>query len=331
MMPAAELSTAWRLAVAARATVCHGHHMDPPPGTRWASLIEAFVAHERAVAGLAPDTLRHRHLHMRTFARWWEATRSDRPVQDASTADLAAFLVAESDRGMSAFTRKAEVAVLRRFYGWLVLTGGAGHDPTVQLHAPRVAPVEIAIYPPAHIDAILTHTAALDELRGCLRYTIVASLRYTGMRSGELRTLRLDRLDLDAGQAAVVGKGARPRLVVIPAPLRPILQRFLDEVRPQLPDSPLLLANPHPAVTTPLRGFGPEALYREVELAGQHAGVPGRHFPHRWRHTFATELVRAGVDIHVVQRLLGHRSVTSTVGYTHLAVDDLKAAVTGLW
>jgi site-specific recombinase XerD len=138
-------------------------------------------------------------------------------------------------------------------------------------------------------------------------------------------------LDLIAGRARVVGKGNRERTVLLPAPLVEALQRFVVEVRPRLPDSPLLLANAHPFVTTAHRGFGQEALAREVELAGLGAGVPGRHHPHKWRHTYATELVRAGVDIHVVQRLLGHASIASTVGYTHLVLDDLRSAVSSVW
>jgi polysaccharide chain length determinant protein (PEP-CTERM system associated) len=72
-------------------------------------------------------------------------------------------------------------------------------------------------------------------------------------------------------------------------------------------------------------------LIPAVLLAGLGAGVPGRHYPHKWRHTYATELVRAGVDIHVVQRLLGHASIASTVGYTHLSLDDLHAGLAGVW
>lgn len=179
---------------------------------------------------------------------------------------------------------------LRRFYAWLVITEQASHDPTVHLRAPRITPGEIPVYPPDQIGQILGHTGSLTHLRGRIRHTIVATLRFIGMRSGELRTLRRDRLDLQAEQALVIGKGLRPRIVVIPPPLRPILWAFLDEVRPELPDSPLLLSNPSSRVTTPLIGFSHEALYREVELAGRGADVPGRHFPHRWRHTFATEL-----------------------------------------
>lgn len=151
------------------------------------------------------------------------------------------------------------------------------------------------------------------------------------MGSGELRGLLLRDLHLADGQARMVGKGSRERTVLLPPALVPTLADFLEQVRPLLPDSPLLLVNPHPLVTTALTGFGQEALGREVELAGQGTGVPGRHHPHMWRHTYATELARAGVDIHLVQRLLGHLSISSTVGYTHLVLDDLRSTVGELW
>lgn len=61
--------------------------------------------------------------------------------------------------------------------------------------------------------------------------------------------------------------------------------------------------------------------------AGIGAGVKGRHFPHSWRHTYATDLLRRGVDIHVVQRLLGHTNIATTTRYLHLSDTDLIAAV----
>ena len=84
-------------------------------------------------------------------------------------------------------------------------------------------------------------------------------------------------------------------------------------------------------MATPLAGFGQETLAREVELAGTGAGVAGRHHPHKWLHTYATGLVRAGVDVHVVQRRLGHASIASTVGHTHLSLDDLQGTVAHVW
>ena len=295
------------------------------------ALLDAFAAYEDAVNGLARPTVRNHRIYLEALLRWWERERSDRPLTLASTADLAGFLVAEAARGLSARTRKAEVAALRRLFAWLVLTGAATTDPAATLSAPRVGPPHNGLYSPDEVQAILAHTAMLTDLRGRQRHAIIATLRWTGMRSGELRTLRRSDLHLDAGRARVVGKGSRERTVLLPEPLVEVLAAFEQVVRPRLPASPLLLANPHPFVTTAYGGFGQEALSREVELAGDGAGVTGRHHPHKWRHTYATELVRAGVDIHVVQRLLGHASIASTVGYTHLVLDDLRGAVAGVW
>lgn len=295
------------------------------------TLLDAFGAYEHAVDGLAAPTVRNHRIYLEALLRWWERERIGRAVSAAHPADLADFLVAEAARGLSARTRKAEVAALRRFFRWLLLTGAASTDPASTLTAPRVGPPHNGLYSASEVQQILAHTATLTDLRGRQRHAIVATLRWTGMRSGELRTLRIADLDLGAGRARVVGKGSRERTVLLPPPLVAVLSAFQHDVRPELPPSPLLLANPHPFVTTAYGGFGQEALAREVELAGEGAGVPGRHHPHKWRHTYATELVRAGVDIHVVQRLLGHASIASTVGYTHLVLDDLRGAVAGLW
>ena len=61
--------------------------------------------------------------------------------------------------------------------------------------------------------------------------------------------------------------------------------------------------------------------------AGTSAGVTGRHFAHRWRHSYATSLVRRGEDIHVVQRLMGHSNIATTSRYMHLSDADLIDAV----
>jgi site-specific recombinase XerD len=304
--------------------------MTPSPPEH-ADLLDAFSAYDAAVLGSAPNTVRNRRIYLTAFLRWWADHGSGRALAEATAADVSAFLVAEAERGLSARTRRAELAAVRRLFAWLLLRGLCGDNPATLVPSPKAPPLHTDIYPSAQIRQILAHTAALTDVRGRQRHAIVATLRYSGMRSGELRTLRSRDLDLAAGRAMVFGKGARQRIVLLPPALVPTLTEFLAEVRPLLPDSPLLLANAHPFVTTAQHGFGTDALAREVELAGLGAGVPGRHYPHKWRHTYATELVRAGVDIHVVQRLLGHDHIASTVGYLHLALDDLRSAVAGLW
>jgi len=68
-------------------------------------------------------------------------------------------------------------------------------------------------------------------------------------------------------------------------------------------------------------------IFAVVSVAGTHDFLVFQEST--WNLAAATN--RAGVDIHVVQRLLGHTHIASTVGYTHLAIDDLRDAVANIW
>ena len=134
-------------------------------------------------------------------------------------------------------------------------------------------------------------------------------------------------MDLDARRLSVVGKGDKPRIVPLPPPLVPVLDEYLN-LRSELPKSAFFFANPGSHHGDRYEGrFGPTCVASLVSRAGTEAGVAGRHFPHRWRHTYATSLLRRGVDIHVVQRLMGHVNIATTTRYLHLCDADLSAAV----
>jgi site-specific recombinase XerD len=159
-------------------------------------------------------------------------------------------------------------------------------------------------------------------------HAVLATMRYTGLRRNEVSIVRLDGVDLDAGRLSVVGKGDKPRIVPIAPPLVPILHEYLRTLRPELPTSAYFFANPSAQRGHRYEGrLGPPTVAKIVERAGNGAGVAGRHFPHRWRHSYATSLLRRGVDIHVVQRLLGHANIATTTRYLHLSDADLTEAV----
>ena len=67
-------------------------------------------------------------------------------------------------------------------------------------------------------------------------------------------------------------------------------------------------------------------IQRNWEKAREKAGLHGMHF-HDWRHSAASALINAGVDLYTVGRVLGHKDSRSTARYSHLAVDTLAAAV----
>ena len=201
-------------------------------------------------------------------------------------------------------------------------------NPTLGLKVPGARKARTEIYTDAEADQILAWAADQPGVRGQLGHAVLATLRYTGLRRNEVSVLRLDGVDLDARRLSVVGKGDKPRIVPLAPPLVPILDDYLSTVRPEVAKSPFFFANPSAHRGHPYEGrFGPICVTRLVSRAGTGAEVGGRHFPHRWRHSYATSLLRRGVDIHVVQRLMGHSDIATTTRYLHLCDADLSDAV----
>ena len=114
----------------------------------------------------------------------------------------------------------------------------------------------------------------------------------------------------------------------IPLVLVRILTQYLKDIRPQLPKSKYLLANHYSQANGSHIGkVAPRAVHHIVNRIGNTSDVGGDHFPHRWRHHYATGLIKAGVSLEHVRKLMGHASITTTARYIHLDNNDLATAV----
>jgi integrase/recombinase XerD len=145
----------------------------------------------------------------------------------------------------------------------------------------------------------------------------------TGARVAELSAIKVADVDAEQGVIRIVGKGDRERRVFVPNDaIRSLLTRSIGAgATRRQPDEPLLrLSAGKPASAAAIRS-------RVARLALD-AAITRRVTPHMLRHTAATALLEAGVDIRFVQRLLGHRSIATTQIYTHVSDVALRSAVT---
>lgn len=174
-------------------------------------------------------------------------------------------------------------------FGWKE-HGLCEHDPAAAVTVPEVKN-ERQVYG--------SRADMLRACRACKNRTARMAIRiafYSGMRLGEI--LRA----VPRGTAWVLAdtKNGNPRIVPI-----------------------------HPRVAVCARQFKPcpkITIQRAWEGARKRAGLQGMHF-HDWRHSAASELINAGIDLYTVGRVLGHKDARSTARYSHLAVDTLAAAV----
>ena len=142
----------------------------------------------------------------------------------------------------------------------------------------------------------------------------------SGLRSSEVLGLRIEDVDIARRWVRVIGKGAKERSVPIDTDVAGAIQTYLLAERPQTDATALFVVAKGPHRGEPLTPAGLRTVFRYHR---QRAGVAAGH-PHALRHSFGTALAEAGVDLAVIQSLMGHDHVDSSAAYIHLAPAFLR-------
>lgn len=154
------------------------------------------------------------------------------------------------------------------------------------------------------VHRVITHTANLKHR------TMLLTTYAAGLRLNEVLHLRV--ADIDSARMTIrveQGKGGKDRYTVLSAQLLEALRAYW---RVAHPTTWLFPSARHP------RPMDPSALQRAYETAKRQAGITKPGGIHGLRHAFATHLLEGGVDIHTIQRLLGHRNISTTTRYFQL-------------
>ncbi len=155
--------------------------------------------------------------------------------------------------------------------------------------------------------------ALVNACQKHLRPIVVCAVN-TGMRKGEILSLRWDMVDLRHGFILLsVTKNGERREIPINRTLREALQGLVRHI-----DSPYVFTND--------KGQRFDNVVRSFKSACKRAGITDFKF-HDLRHTFASQLVMAGIDITTIKELLGHKTLTMTLRYAHLAPSHKVKAV----
>lgn len=181
-----------------------------------------------------------------------------------------------------------------------------GHE-RAEFHVP--APKQ-----PQKLPEILSREEVWRLLHACThpRHRLLLATTYAaGLRVSEVVALKVSDIDAERMTVRVEqGKGARDRYV-------PLAERLLHDLRAYWQTAPprvWLFANRQG--TRPIDRTVAQKIYMTAKLR---AGIRKQGGIHALRHAFATHLLEAGTDLHTVQRLLGHRHITTTMRYFHLS------------
>jgi len=224
------------------------------------------------------------------------------------------------------WTVHAKLIALRRFFGHLEATDTVLMNPCQGLRLPRLeARLPRNVLTPQEARAILD--APNTQTRRGIRDKAILEVFYsTGIRREEMAQLTVHDVDPRQGFLRVnKGKGAKDRVVPLGTKASDYVREYLDEVRlpwsAQKRDERALwlgATEPHQPITH-------QVLTILVRHYAKEAGIEKRVTPHVWRHTCATHLVAGGANIAYAQRLLGHRSISTTERYARVAIPETQA------
>jgi integrase/recombinase XerD len=280
----------------------------------------SFIRHCQSIRKLSPHTIRAYELDLAGFSAFLGKRANVARCDKNAIHDYVRHLF--DARSLKEASVKRHLATIRSLFRWLEEEEPGIEDPfrgaRIRIRMPKRLPRVIAR---ADLRRLLAHEKphVFSDLTG---YVAAELLFATGMRVSELAGLLDSAVDVEDGTITIIGKGNRQRRVFVPDELKSLLSDY-RAVRDRV-------ASPAETFLVNSRGeaASPQMIRRLIRIHGERSDVRDRVTPHMFRHSVATYLLEEGVDIRYVQRLLGHRSISTTEIYTHVADAALKMRIT---
>lgn len=241
-------------------------------------------------------------------------------LENLSVHDFRFFLSKRSAQNISKSSIARELAAIRNFFKWLDSNNIIKNAAISVIATPRQAKIlPKALDVKDSFDVLdEAQEAAVSSWQGLRDKAIFTLLYGCGLRISEALALNVGDITAQSDSLRIRGKGNKDRIV----PLLPIIWQNIAAYLTECPytpqkGEPLFLG---------ARGerISPRILQRQMQKLRWRLGLPDSLTPHALRHSFATQLLAAGVDLRSIQQLLGHSSLMTTQRYTDVKTETLQ-------
>ena len=297
--------------------------------------VNRFLDQQR-VRSVAETTLRSYAYDLLHFLRWWVAVNQSTAVTEKALTESALLdyirfqtnqqpppaaasinrRVGVAERALQLAFPHAQTPFVSGFqYGyWRPLPLGTGR-PRPALSRFRVKTPQRVIVP-LSVDEVAHFWASFRTSRDL---AIVGLMLFDGVRSCEVLALNREDLLLSEAQMRVRGKGGKPRCLPLAPETIQLLDHYLLLERPPNCGLPLFVGLKGRARGRRMTAAGLRSLFRH------HRRITSvsKANPHRFRHTFASDMVRAGISLPALMQLMGHAKIQTTLVYVQLSAQDV--------
>ena len=297
--------------------------------------VNRFLDRQR-IRGVADTTLRSYAYDLLSFLRWWADTHGsvlmdEGLVSESTLLDYIRFQAAQNPRPAPASINR-RLTVAERVLRLECPNALAPSAPDFQYWYRRRSPLGIGRWRPALSQLrVKTPKRVITPLtveqvarfwhsfRNSRDLSIVGLMVLHGLRSREVLALNVDDLLTSDSKIRVPGKGAKVRMLPLASDTLQLLDHYLRLERPAHCGAALFVSLKGPARGRRMTPAGLRSLFRHHRCT---TGV-GRANPHRFRHTFASDMITAGVSLPALMQLMGHANIQTTLVYMQLTPQDV--------
>ena len=283
------------------------------------ALIEKFLDALWLEKGLSENTLKSYRHDIDSFADW--LIEYSLTFADVSRVDINHYLSYRLQKGLKARSTARSLSCLRGLYRYMLREKIIREDPTLRVENPKLGRSLPNILTELDVEKLLAGPDTSTPI-GMRDRTMLEVLYACGLRVSELTGLKVGEINLRQGVIRIVGKGSKERLVPMGEEAIYWVTRYLKESRNEL----LKNNRAEDTVFPSIRGIvmTRQTFWHRIKFYAKVAGIQAELSPHTLRHAFATHLLNHGANLRVVQLLLGHRDLSTTQIYTHVAQARLE-------
>ena len=261
----------------------------------------------KKIDGLSERTLKNYKANLESFA-----AKVEKSTAKITTDDIRGYIAyLDETRHLKETSLQTHINTLRAFFGWLTVEEKIKKNPMAKIKS-------LKLDKKGARQALSVEE--LERLRdACVTYREKALIEFlvsSGCRLSEVAQLNASDLDPIGRTVRVTGKGDKDRQVYFSVRARLMIEEYMMQRKG---GTGLFVSS-----KAPYEPLKPRAIQRMVRAISLRAGLDKRVHPHLLRHTFATLALNGGMDIAVIQRLLGHENIATTQIYAEMSDETIR-------
>ncbi len=290
------------------------------------SYVEEFLNYLRTEKNFSVNTTKNYAIDLREVSEYFQRCQSQWVKEGEVQWEALPILplrsyLAQAHGRLKASSLGRRIATLRSFYKYLAKRGLVARNIALELSAPKL-PKALPKFLDVDEAFRLMELPQGSDFESRRDRAILEVFYSSGLRIGELTSLKISALDLKDCMVRVRGKGRKERLVPVGAKACTAVSAYLEvrpTVTPQAGHEEILFLGKQG------KSIHPSVVAKRLQFYALKLGLPKKITPHMLRHSFATHLMNNGADLRGIQELLGHASLSTTQKYTHVSLDKLMA------